>query len=517
MKKSKLALPALSYSIFSFFSKLTGFLRDIFLASFLGASFMADIFFIALRLPNSFRRSFSEETFNPAYIPIHGKYADQEDKSLQYEFTKKILFSFLIPVILFIIVVEIFMPEILYFFMLSQENQIQQDMLISVSRIIFPYLLVIIISAIFLGNLNANKKFSLSAGISSILNIAIIISIAVHSFINVEKIFYLAWTVIIAGILQVLILLYSINTDFWKVFLRYDSRKTKIKEFFSLYWPTFISSSLFQANLIIGMLICSFETGAVAYLYYSERLFFFPLTLIGVAIGIVLIPNLSEYLRNNNRDSAIKHTKKASHYLFCSIFPVTSLLIVLSPEIISLLFERGRFTIESTKNTSLVFSFLLLGLPAATFVRILNPYFFAIEKPKIPLFASLKSNFLNLVLMLTLFKFIGFMGIPLALSISTWVLVLLLYIEHKKRNFFVIDLDIKKQMLKYFLFSIFLFILGQLIKNTDLLISTSNFIQIVFLSSLFFSFYMTFVFFFDRELMDQLILLGNKIFKKAIL
>ena len=109
-------------------------------------------------------------------------------------------------------------------------------MLISVSRIIFPYLLVIIISAIFLGNLNANKKFSFSAGISSVLNIAIIISIAVHSFINVEKIFYLAWTVIIAGILQVLILLYSINADFWKVFLRYDSRKTKIKEFFLLYW-----------------------------------------------------------------------------------------------------------------------------------------------------------------------------------------------------------------------------------------------------------------------------------------
>jgi len=478
---------------------------------------MADIFFIALRLPNSFRRSFSEETFNPAYIPIYGKYADQEDKNLQYEFTKKILFSFLIPIILFIIVVENFMPELLYFFMFRQENQIQQDMLISVSRIIFPYLLVIIISAIFLGNLNANKKFSLSAGISSVLNIAIVLSISVHSFINLEKIFYLAWSVIIAGILQILILFYSINAEFWKGFLRFYSRKTKIKKFFSLYWPTFTSSSLFQINLLIGMLICSFETGAVSYLYYSERLFFFPLTLIGVAIGIVLIPNLSDYLRNNNRDSAIEHTKKASHYLFCSIFPVTSLLIVLSPEIISLLFERGQFTSESTNNTSLVFSFLLLGLPAATFVRILNPYFFAIEKPKIPLLASLKSNLLNLVLMLTLFKFIGFTGVPLALSISTWILVFLLYIEHKKRNFFLIDLDIKKQIFKYSLLSIFLLISGTFIKNTDLLISTSNFIQIVLISSLYFSLYMTFVFFFDKELMDQLKFLVKNIFMRAIL
>ena len=468
-------------------------------------------------MPNSFRRSFSEETFNPAYIPIYGKYADQEDKNLQYEFTKKILFSFLIPVILFIFVIEIFMPEVLYFFMFKQENQIQQDMLVSVSRIIFPYLLVIIISAIFLGNLNANKKFSLSAGISSVLNIAIVLSISVHSFINLEKIFYLAWSVIIAGTLQIFILFYSINTDFWKVFFRFDSRKTKLKEFFLLYWPTFVSSSLFQANLIIGMLICSFETGAVSYLYYSERLFFFPLTLIGVAIGIVLIPNLSDYLRNNNKESAIEHTKKASHYLFCSILPVTSLLIVLSPEVISLLFERGQFTSESTNNTSLVFSFFLLGLPAAAFVKILNPYFFAIEKPKIPLFASLKSNLLNLVLMLTLFKLMGFSGIPLALSISTWILVLLLYMEHKKRNFFVIDVEVKKQIFKYSFLSIFLFILGTFIKNTDLLISTSNFIQIVFISFLFIFLYMAFVFFFDKELMDQLRSLVNKIFKEAVL
>jgi putative peptidoglycan lipid II flippase len=342
----------------------------------------------------------------------------------------------------------------------------------------------------------------------------IVFSISIHSFINLEKIFYLAWSVIIAGIFQVIILFYSINSDFWKVFFKVDTKKTKIKEFFSLYWPTFISSSLFQANLIIGMLICSTETGAVTYLYYSERLFFLPLTLIGVALGIVLIPNLSDYLRNNNRHLAIEHTKKASHYLFCTILPLTSLLIVLSPQIVAFLFERGEFTFESTKNTSLVFSFFLLGLPAATFVKILNPYFFAIEKPKIPLVASLKSNLLNLVLMLTLFKYMGFIGIPLALSISTWILVIFLYIEHKKRDFFLIDLDIKKQILKYSLFSIFLLISGMVIKNTILLTSVSNFFQIALISFLFFSFYIIFVFFLDKKLMDKFILLLNKIIKK---
>ena len=516
MNNNKLALPALSYSFFSFLSKITGFVRDIFLASFLGSSYIADIFFIALRLPNSFRRSFSEETFNPAYIPIYGRYKDKEDENLKHEFTKKVFITFLIPIIIFISLVEFFMPEILRLLMFSQENQAQQEVLVSVCRIIFPYLLVIITSAIFLGNLNANKKFSLSAGLPSILNVVLVLSIAIYSLIDLEQVYYLAWSVILAGAIQIIVMFYSINPKFWKVFFNVDSGKTSIKEFFKLYWPTLLSSSLFQVNLLIGMLICSFETGAVSYLYYSERLFFFPLTLIGVAIGIVLVPNLSEYLRNDDKDSALLLTKKASHYLFCSIFPVTSFLLVLSPEIVSLLFERGKFDSTSTYNTSIFLIFFLFGLPAAAFIRILNPYFFAIEKPKIPLKASLKSNFINLVLMLILFKLMGYKGVPLALSISTWVLAFFLFVEHKKRNFLVIDSEIRKQFLKYFFFSVLLIFISLFAKSTNLLISSSNLIQISLISSIFIIFYGSFVYLFDKELINQFKGLIGRAFKKVI-
>tara|TARA_B100002019_G_scaffold292439_1_gene315522 strand:+ start:4123 stop:5679 length:1557 start_codon:yes stop_codon:yes gene_type:complete len=511
-KKNRLALPALSYSFFSFLSKITGFVRDIFLASFLGSSFIADVFFIALRLPNSFRRSFSEETFNPAYIPVYGKYSDKGG-GLELEFTKQILLAFLVPSILVSFLVVIYMPEVLDTFLFLSDDEAQNQILIDVCRIIFPYLLVIVISAVFLGNMNANKKFSLSAGIPSVLNLVLVFSVASYTLVDVEKIYYLAWSVILAGILQIIIVFSSISSKFWRILASYSEvNKRGLADFFKLYWPTFISSSLFQINLVVGMLVCSFETGAVSYLYYSERLFYLPLTLIGVAIGVVLVPNLSEYLRRKEHQLAIEQTNKASHYLLSTIIPLTALLLVLSVEIVSFLFERGEFNAESTKNTASIFTLFLLGLPAAGFIKILTPYFFALEKPKLPLIASLKSNVLNFLLILVLFQLIGFRGVPLALSISSWVLVYLLLKEHKKNNFFKIEAEVKLNVFKY----IFLFFLilssGFWLSNFSQIDNLTSVNKILIISSIEVCIYLGFVYLFDRDLSKQL----NSFYRKFI-
>ena len=434
------------------------------------------------------------------------------ERGLELEFTKQIFMAFLVPSILVSFFVVIYMPDILDIFLFLSENEAQNKILIDVCRIIFPYLLVIVISAIFLGNLNANKKFSLSAGIPSVLNLVLVFSVASYTLISVEKIYYLAWSVIFAGILQIVIVFSSISPKFWRILVSFsDTSKRGIVDFFTLYWPTFISSSLFQINLVVGMLVCSFETGAVSYLYYSERLFYLPLTLIGVAIGVVLVPNLSEYLRRKEHNLAIEQTNKASHYLLSTIIPLTALLLVLSKEIVSFLFERGEFNAESTINTSAIFTLFLLGLPAAGFIKILTPYFFALEKPKVPLVASFKSNLLNFFLILILFQLIGFRGVPLALSISSWVLVYLLLKEHKKLNFFKIEADVKSNIFKYISLFFLMMAVGLLLTNYSQIENLNSFYKIIIISSIEVFIYLGFVYLFDRELSKQLKILYRKL------
>ena len=166
----RLGKPALIHSFSTLVSKISGVIRDIFLAGFLGTGILSDIFFIALKLPISFRRSVSEETFNSAYVPIFGKLEGLSDKNKQYQFARKILVVTSLIFIPLIIIVEIFMPSIIKIIAAGISNEDDFVVLVKVSRIIFPYLLFIIISSVFIGTLNAKNKFALGAGLQIILN-----------------------------------------------------------------------------------------------------------------------------------------------------------------------------------------------------------------------------------------------------------------------------------------------------------------------------------------------------------
>ena len=278
MANKILALPTFLYSFFSFLSRISGYVRDLFLASFLGTSVLSDIFFIAFRIPYSFRRGLSEETFNPAFIPVVGKIKDLQGIKDSRKFSSNVLMLFLLLFLVIFIFGEIFMVEILYFFSLNINDPDDFDLLVYVSRIMFPYLLLFPFSAIVLANLNAKNKFSLSGAFTAILNIALIISISAFALFNQEKIIYLAYSVLFGGLIQLVVLVFHLNKDYFTDIFKFNF--LNIKKFFSLYWPTLLASFLFQVNLLYGIYLCSFEPGAVSYIYYAERLFFFPISLI---------------------------------------------------------------------------------------------------------------------------------------------------------------------------------------------------------------------------------------------
>ena len=511
-KKSKFAIPVFLYSFASFISKVSGYLRDLFLASFIGASALSDIFLIALRLPYSFRRAVSEESLNPAFIPIFGKLSDQEDKNLKYKFTKKILLVFFFISLFITIFVEIFMPQILSIFSYGIESSAQQEMLVSTSRIVFPYLIFIALTAVLMANLNANNKFGTSGGIPSVLNLTLVLAIYFFNFFGENKLTYLAWSVIIGGLFQALILFFLVEKEFWNILFKFKKLNIRLKGFYSLYWPTLLYSSFFQINFLLGIFLCSFQEGAVSYIYYAERIFYLPLTLIGIAIGVVLVPNLSDYLRNDNKALALNYMNVASKYALLTILPLTGFLFALSPEIVSVLFERGEFSSESSFNTSLVLKAFLIGLPAATMVKVLTPYFFAIEKPKIFLKVSTYANFINLVMMFLLFYFFGFYGIPIALSISSYSLIFFLIKEHKKKNFFNFSKIQLNDSIKYFILSLIIYFSCSETSSINYIKEMS--LIFVLMSSLCVAvtIFLLFIFIFERSLYNRVIRsISNKI------
>ena len=452
----RLAKPAFIHSLSSLASKISGIIRDISLAGFLGTGVLSDIFFIALKLPISFRRSVSEETFNSAYIPLFGKFEGLSDKNKQYQFARKILVVTSLIFIPLIIIVEIFMPSIITIIGSGITNENDLVILVKISRIIFPYLIFIIISSVFIGTLNAKNKFALGAGLQIILNFAIIFSIILSPIFGEKNIVFLSWSVIAGGIIQSLFLFLAVDKTFWKVFFTVKRNFFNTKEFFKLIWPTFLSSTFLQLNMIIVLFLASYETGAVSYLYYAERIYYLPLSLIAIAISAVLIPNLSSAFRLNNISLALNTQSQAYKYCVLTVIPITFCLVILSNDIIEVLFQRGEFTHESTLKASFVLKLFLIGLPFATLVKILTPYFFAVQKPKIPLKVSIFTILINLTLIILLFQYIGYIGIPIGFSISAFLNLILILAEHRKQKFFFINKKMFIYTFKYIVIAIIL-------------------------------------------------------------
>ena len=500
----ELGKPSLIYSVCSFFSKVITFVRDIFIAAFFGAGITSDIFFLALKIPTSFERSVSGQTFNSAYIPIFLRLHSSKNENEIYDFTKnllKIICLFFIP---FVVLIVIFMPLVVRVIAPGITDEDDFSLLVQISRIIFPYLFFIASSSVFIGILNANNKFALSALLPVFLNITLIVFILLSPNFENQEIVFISWGVLAGGLLQLCFLFFSVKKRFWENFLSTSSNQNT-KKFFTLFWPTFTSSTFMQINLIVSLMIASFEESAVSYIYFADRVCYIPLTLVAVAISTVLIPNITKLVKSESFGQAKELQEKAFRYLLLTIVPLGAFIFSTSDEIVSLLYERGEFDAVSAKATSEVLKFFLLGLPAMAATTILMPYFFAIQRPKIPLKISIITVSMNVVFTITLFNFLGFLGIPLAFSISSWINAILMYIEHKKLNFFRFNKGLILYSIRYILFSFLLVIVLSYISSflqelglsllTETLLTFLNFLILLLI----------FVYFFDKKTYSELL------------
>ena len=478
-----------TFGFFTLLSRILGYLRDLLIAIYLGSGPLADAFFVAFRIPNTFRRLFSEGTFNAAFVPSYAAEITKGKKQSK-KFANEVFNLLVIGLFFLIIIIEIFMP---WFILLIapgfKENSDKLELTIYLTRITFPFLFFISLASFFAAVLNSHNKFALAAAAPIVLNIVLILTLLLTKYLGDNLVEYLAYAVTISGFIQFAILMKFVK-NFIPISFAFKLKvEKKVKFFFSKLLPSIFSSGVTQINILVGTIIASFQASAVSYLYYADRIYQINLAIAGIAIGTVLLPNLSKYVKENKKKKIdLIQNKSLELSLFLSL-PATFALLIASEEITSSLFGYGSFDIQSVKNSANALFYFALGLPAFAFIKVFSSFIFARQNTKVPFYFSVISVIINIIISLYFFNQIGFIIIPIATSVSSWINSILLLIYLTNKNFFTFRIEIIFSFLKIIFTSIIasLFFYYLLNLSQKYLLYDSSFKLIIILSLVIFT------------------------------
>ena len=425
-----------TFGFFTLLSRILGYLRDILIAIFLGTGVLADAFFIAFRIPNTFRRLFSEGTFNAAFVP---SYASEivKGKKQSNKFANNIFNLLFLGLLFLVLIVQIFMPAFVSIIAPGfVENVEKMELAISLTRITFPFLFFVCLASFFSAILNSHNKFAAASAAPIILNIILIGVLLFSKLLGDNLVFYLSYGVSFAGFLQ-LVFLYKFVRKFYSLKLDFKIKtNSKIKVFFKKLLPSIFASGVTQINILVGTIIASFQASAVSYLYYADRIYQINLAIAGIAIGVVVLPQLSKHIQTKNKSKIHLIQNKALELSLFLTLPASAALLIASEEIISALFGYGSFDQVSVINSGKALYYFALGLPAFSLIKVFSSFFFANHDTKIPFYISLFSVLINIVISISYFNEIGFIIIPIATTISSWFNAILLFAFLKNRDLF---------------------------------------------------------------------------------
>ena len=454
-----------TFGFYTIISRLLGYIRDIFIAIFLGTGLLADAFFVAFRIPNTFRRLFSEGTFNAAFVPSYTSEIIKGKKKAN-EFANNIFNLLFLGLLVLTIVAQIFMPGFVSIIAPGFIDDLEKmDLAISLTRITFPFLLFICLASFFSAILNSHNKFAAASAAPILLNIILIVVLLFSKVLGDELVYYLSYGVSLAGLLQLIFLYYFVKKFFsLKLNLNLLADK-KVKFFFKKLLPSIFSSGVTQINILVGTIIASFQASAVSYLYYADRIYQINLAIAGIAIGVVILPQLSKFVNSKNKEKISLIQNKALELSIFLSFPATIALLVGSEQIISALFGYGNFNKESVDNSSLALFYFALGLPAFALIKVFSSFLFANHNTKTPFYISFISVLLNILISIYFFNKIGFIIIPIATSISSWFNAIVLFIYLKNNNLFYLKKNFFLNFFKVIFSSILMGIFFNLLLN----------------------------------------------------
>lgn len=438
-------------------SRVLGFARDILIAATLGSGAVADAFFVAFRFPNLFRRLFGEGAFNSAFIPLFAKRLEGEGRDAARKFAEEALAGLVFVLILITALAEIAMPFLMYGLAPGFSDTPEKfDLAVLLTRITMPYLLCMSVVALLSGVLNSVGKFVESSAVSIVLNLtmmaatllAILLGLSNEPMAGVIQ----AWGVFAAGVLQLWLLLDGARRNGLTLRLRWPRMSEDMRRLIRLGIPGVIAGGVTQINIVIGTVIASLQNGAVSHLYYADRVYELPLAIVGIAIGVVLLPDVSRHLRAGNHAAVMDSQNRSLEFAMLLTIPAAVALAVVPTAIVEGLFERGAFRPSDTRATAYALGIFALGLPAFVLIKVFQPAYFAREDTKTPMryaVLSLTVNTLGSVALFFLFRWLGLMphlGIAVATSLAGWLNAGLLWATLVRRGEFVADARLKRAL-----------------------------------------------------------------------
>jgi putative peptidoglycan lipid II flippase len=411
---------------YTLLSRLTGFARDIMLAAILGAGPVADAFFVAFRLPNHFRAIFAEGAFNAAFVPAYAHVHGERGEASAKLFSDRVFTLLFLSQVILLVLAWAFMPQVMTLLAPGfTHDEAQRNLAIELTRITFPYLLLITLVTLYGGMLNVMHRYASAAAASILLNISMMATLAIAAFFPTVG-HAAAWGVLISGFLQYFLLAGDLATHGGLPRFAPLKLDEDIRAFFRALGPATLGSMGTQVAMFADTIIATFlPAGALSALYYADRLNQLPIGVIGIAVGTVLLPEMSRRITANDHEGAMAQQRRAFDYTLLFAVPFVAAFLAVPDVITRAMFARGAFSKADAAAAGATLAAYAVGLIPFVLIRSAVATFYARKDTATPVKASLTGIAANVALKLLLMGSLAQIGLALATAIGAWINLLL--------------------------------------------------------------------------------------------
>ncbi len=422
-------------SSFTLLSRLLGFARDVLIAKYLGAGATADVWVAAFRLPNLFRRIFGEGAFNAAFVPMYSRRLEEEGEAGADDLARRTLSLMFVILIVLFVLAFIFMDPLVRATSWGFASDGRLEPAVAASRITVGYMIFICLVAAVSGVLNSRRVFGAPAFAYVVLNIVFLVALVVVIPRTGEPLTVLCWSVLVSGFLQLGVVLIASYRRGINLRPRLPKLDDDMKRLGGLMAPGLVSAGVQQLNLLVGQAVASLQMGGVALIFYADRINQLPLGLLGIALGTVLLPEVTRKLRGGDEAGAQATLRQGMEIALLFVLPAVAAMLVIPVPIMHALFVSGEFTSESAVEAGRILAAFALGTPTYVLAKVLQPAYFAREDTKTPMRFTIVSALVNIILAYPLFLWMGPTGCALATSIAGWANIILLWFGLRKAGF----------------------------------------------------------------------------------
>jgi putative peptidoglycan lipid II flippase len=419
-------------------SRIAGFLREMLMSRILGAGIYTDAFYVAFRLPNTFRRLFGEGAFSAGFVPLYSQRLQSGGEAEARRFSEEVLAVFLPTLILFTLLFMLGMKLFIYAITGWSGDQLAFGTFLT--RLTFPYLLLISLVSLYSGSLNSLARFTAAAFAPALLNLAMLVALVSVRQGGAVTATALAAAVTVGAILQLIMLIAACKRAGVTLRVRRPRLTPGVRQFIRVVIPATLGAGVYQVSVFIDtFFLTRIGTGAVSWFNYADRLNQLPLGVIGAAIGTAILPQVSRHVDIGEDDKAARVQGQAAELAMLLCLPAALALAVSALPLVSAIFEAGRFDARDAHFTALTLSLISLGLPAYVLVKVLTPGFYARRDTATPVKIAVVVLIANVILNFALIPPFGIGGLAAAVALSSWLNCTMLYVLLHRRGHFRVE------------------------------------------------------------------------------